>query len=190
MAILVLGMLLWIVAHDFKAYAPARRAALGAQIGEGPAKGAVALGIVASLALIVIGWRAAGEDLFVLYVPPTWGVHLNNLLMLLAFVLLGAGHAKSNLRRVIRHPMLTGVAVWAVAHLLANGEARSVALFGGMLVWSTLAMTFINRRDGDWARPPESPRRKDLAHLGVSAALFGVVALLHPWLFGVSPFPG
>ncbi len=190
MAILILGVLLWIAVHDFKAYAPAQRAALAARLGEGPAKGAMALAILGALLVVIWGWRAAGEDPGFVYVPPGWGWHLNNLLMLFAFVLLGAGHAKSNLRRAIRHPMLTAVAVWAVAHLLANGEARSVVLFGGMLVWSVVAMALISRRDGEWVRPPESPRRKDLVHLGVSVLLFGIVALLHPWLFGVSPFPG
>lgn len=190
MAILIIGMLLWIVTHDLKAYAPAQRAALDTKLGVGPAKGVMALAILGSLALIVLGWRSTGDDPGFVYVPPDWGVHLNNLIMLFAFILLGAGHAKSNLRRVIRHPMLTAAALWAFSHLLANGEARSVILFGGMLVWAVLSILFINRRDGEWVRPPESPRRKDLVHLGVSFALFAVVAAIHPWLFGVSPFPG
>jgi uncharacterized membrane protein len=189
-AILIIGMLLWIVTHDLKAYAPAQRATLDARFGVGPAKGVMALAILGSLLLIVWGWRAMGDDPGFVYAPPSWGVHLNNLIMLFAFILLGAGHAKSNLRRVIRHPMLTAAALWAFSHLLANGEARSVILFGGMLLWSVLAMLWINRRDGAWVRPPESPRRKDLVHLGVSFVIFAVVAAIHPWLFGVSPFPG
>lgn len=189
MAILVLGVLLWMAIHLFKPAMPARRAALAARWGEGPVKGAAALVLVLSIVLIVIGWQWMYAGGSYLYIPPSWGWHLNNLLMLIAFILLGAGHSKSNIRRFVRHPMLTAVLVWAAAHLIANGETRSVILFGGMAVWALLSILFINRRDGKWVVPPPSPRRTDIIHLVVSAVLYIAFALIHPWLFGVSPFP-
>lgn len=189
MAILLLGVVLWTVVHLYPSLAPAQRAAFVKEYGEKPVKGAVAMLLIIALALIVIGWQRMFFTGGNIYFPPRWGWHLNNLLMLVAFVLLGAGHSKSNIRRFIRHPMLTAVILWAVAHLLANGETRSVILFGGMLVWAVLAIVLINRRDGAWVVPPPSPRRTDLIHLGVSVVLFLVVAFIHPWLFGVSPWP-
>ena len=190
MAILVLGILLWMAIHLLKPAMPERRAALAARYGEGPVKGVAALGLVLSIGLMVIGWQWMFEGGAYVYVPPSWGWHLNNLLMLLAFILLGAGHAKSSIRRFVRHPMLTAVLVWAVAHLIANGELRAVILFSGMFLWAALSILFINRRDGAWVVPPPSPRRTDIIHLVASAVLFLGFALIHPYLFGVSPFPG
>jgi uncharacterized membrane protein len=188
MAILVLGVLLFVGAHLLKPAMPARRAALAAQYGEGPVKGAVALALVLAIAAMAWGYGPAASWGFA-YIPPGWGWHLNNLLMLVAFVLLGAGHMKSNIRRVVRHPMLTAVAIWAVAHLLANGDWRSLVLFGGLGLWAVLSMLFINRRDGAFVVPPESPRSKDLMAVAGGVVVFVVVAFLHWKVFGLSPFP-
>ena len=188
MAILIIGVVLWGVIHTFPSWAPARRAALAEELGEKKWRGLFSLATLATLLLMILGWRLSLGAGFV-YAPPAWGWHLNNLLMLIAFVLLGAGHMKSNLRRVIRHPMLTAVVLWSVAHLLANGDLRSVVLFGGLGVWAVAAQLLANRRDGAWEKPPASPVKKDLIAVAAGLVVFVVVALVHPWIFGVSPFP-
>ncbi len=189
MILLLLGLALWSAVHLLPAAAPDRRAALAARIGAGPYKGVAAALLLLSVVLMVQGYKAAGAVPVDLWFPPSWTVHLNNLLMLLAFLVFGAGHAKGNLRRVIRHPQITGVKIWALAHLLVNGDLGSVVLFGGLLAWAVASMILINKRDGAWMRPPESPRSRDLLHVVLSVALFGVVAMAHNWL-GVWPFPG
>ena len=190
MTILVLGVILWIATHSFPLYAPGARDAIRAQIGEGPWKGGFALVSLAVIGVIVIGWGAAGQNPVQVWSPPAFLTHINNLMMLVAFLFLGAGHAKANLRRLVRHPQFTAVKIWAAAHLLVNGDLRSIILFGGMLLWAGMSVGLANRRDGAWVKPPASPRRVDVIHAVVSVALFAVVALGHRWLFGVSPFPG
>ena len=188
MFILILGVVSWSVVHTFPSWAPERRAALVAEMGEKKWRGAFSLAILATLILMIVGWHAAlgaGQVWF----PPAWGWHVNNLLMVVAFVLLGAGHMKSNLRRPIRHPMLTAVVLWSVAHLLSNGDARSVVLFGGLGLWAVVAQILSNRRDGPRETPPKSPVKKDLIAVAAGLTVFVVVALVHPWIFGVSPFP-
>jgi uncharacterized membrane protein len=160
-----------------------------ARLGEGPWKGAFALALVVCIALMATGYSAAARNPVHLYFPPTFLWHVNNLLVLVAFFFLGAGHAKAWPRRVVRHPMLTAVKIWAVAHLLVNGTLHAWILFGGMLVWAGMSVGFANRRDGAWAKPPASPLRVNLIHGAASVALFVVVALIHTWL-GVRPFPG
>lgn len=188
MALLALGVALWAAIHLFPAYAPARRAAYVERLGEGPWKGLFALALVASIVLMVWGWNAAAPGFA--YAPPAWGVHVNNLLMLIAVYLLGAGHSKVALARRLRHPMLTAVAVWSVAHLLVRGDTASLALFGGLGLWAVAAMLLINRRDGAWERrPPPSTTRREIIHALVSLAVFVVLVAVHPWLFGVSPLP-
>lgn len=189
MIVLLLGLALWSAVHLLPAVAPDRRAAYVERLGAGPYKGVAAALLVLSVVLMVQGYKATGDAPVDVWFPPAWTVHLNNLLMLLAFLVFGAGHAKANLRRVIRHPQLAGVKIWAFAHLLVNGDLGSVVLFGGLLAWAVASMILINKRDGAWLRPPESPRSRDLIHIAASLVLFAGVAFVHDWL-GVWPYPG
>ena len=81
--------------------------------------------------------------------------------------------------------MLTGVMVWGVAHLLANGDSRSAVLFGGMTLWSLVEIILINRREGAYETPEPVPVQKDVVLVVVGAVLTGVVAFFHEYLSGV-----
>lgn len=182
MAWLILGVLLWVAAHLFKRVLPGVRASMGKA-----GRGAVALAIVAGIVLMVIGYRSA--ELEYLYDLPLWVWHLNNLLMLFAVFLMGAGQAKGVVAAKLRHPMLTGVVIWSVAHLLVNGDVPSVILFGGLGLWAIAEMLIINRAEGPWTPPAPGPIRKDLVVAAVSVVLYGLIAGVHYWLgrpvFGV-----
>ena len=136
---LILGVLLWMGAHWFKRLAPGARAAMG-----NGGRGAVAVASLGAIVLMVIGYRAA-EPTPLWFV--SWGVHLNNLAMIIAIVLMGVGASKSRLRAMMRHPMLTGALIWALSHLLVNGDVPSLILFGGMAVWAVGSMILINRAE-------------------------------------------
>jgi uncharacterized membrane protein len=183
---LALGVLLWSLTHFVPSLFAAPRGRLVARIGENPYKGLFTLLIVLSLYLIISGWKAAVPES--LYLPPPWGRHLTALLMVVAFVLFFAPYPPNNIKRVLRHPQLTGVTLWGVGHLLANGETRSVVLFGGLAVWAILEMLLINRRDGAWNRPPPAPRRNDAVLILAGVIAYIVLAAAHRWLFGFSPF--
>ena len=88
--------------------------------------------------LIVIGYRAA--PFVAVYTPPAWTIHVNNLAMLGAVLLFGAGHPRGRVRTWLRHPMLTGVIIWALAHLLVNGDLASIVLFGGLGLWAAVSI--------------------------------------------------
>lgn len=188
MSVLIFGLALWWGTHLFPILTPDRRAGVVARIGEGPYKALFSLLSIAAIALMVIGYRDAA---FVnLWYPPAWTVHLNNLLMLLAVALLAARDFKSGLRRMVRHPMLTGVKTLAVAHLLVNGDLASVLLFGGILAWAVVAVIGSNRRDGEWTRPPEGTTRGAVFHAVATLVTFGVIVAIHGPLLGVWPLPG
>lgn len=187
MTLLILGLVLWTVAHVFKAVAPARRAALTASLGEGPSKGLFAALIALSLVLMILGYRAAPID--PVWTPPAWGQHLNNLLMLFSVALFGAGSSKGKARSLLRHPQLTAVVVWAAAHLLVNGDAASLVLFGGIAIWALANMALINARDGAWVRPEPGPLKGDLRLAIIALVLYGIIAAIHTWL-GYPVFPG
>lgn len=187
MTLLILGLVLWTVAHVFKAVAAERRAALAARFGSGPSRGAFAALIALGLLLMIVGYRAA--PFIPVWTPPVWGVHLNNLLMLVSVFLFGAGNSKGRARSWLRHPMLTAVVVWAAAHLLVNGDVASLVLFGGLALWALGNMALINARDGAWVRPEPGPLKGDLRLVVIALVLYGVIAMVHTWL-GYPVFPG
>ena len=107
------------------------------------------------------------------------------LLVLLGFILFFAARAPTNLKRIFRHPQLTGVHVWALGHLLANGDARSILLFGTFAAWPIVEMSFINRRDGAWQKPAPRPVRNDVILVAAATAIYAVVLYFHGSWFGM-----
>ncbi|SDX16333.1 NnrU family protein [Litoreibacter albidus] len=189
MTLLILGVLIWAFAHWLKRLAPALRASMTDKMGEG-SKGVITAALILSIVLMVVGYRSA--DFIAVWYPPSFFGHINNLLMLLAFYVFGASAAKPAkvwLGTKIRHPQLTAVKIWAIAHLLANGDLASIILFGGMLAWAVISVIMINRAEGPWTPPAQAPAKKEIVLLVISLVLFTVVAGIHVML-GVSPFGG
>jgi len=183
---LVLGVFLWSFIHFIPAVAVDFRKNLITKFGENPYKGIFTLFMVLAVYLVISGWRASIPEN--IYLPPQWGRHATSLLVLIAFILFIAPYHATNLKRFLRHPQLTGVACWGIGHLLANGEARSIVLFGGLTAWAIIEMVLLNRRDGAPVKPDPVPMKKDLILVVAGFVVYVVVAASHQWLFGFSPF--
>jgi len=165
MTILILGVVLWWAAHLFKRLAPGLRGKLPAG---GPDRGIMALTIVGSVILMIVGYKISGFA--PVYEPPSWAKPVNNVLMIVAVLLIGMSPSKGRLGSMFRHPMLLGFCVWAAAHLLANGDIASLVLF-----------------DGPWEKPEPSDARGDVKLLIITAVVFTVMSVVHV-LLGPSPF--
>ncbi len=187
MALLICGVLVWIAAHLFGAVAPAARAGLTGRWGEQRAKGVMAGAILSGLILMILGYRAAPYE--ALYTPAGWTLHLNNLLMLIAVLLMGAAKRPNMISHRLRHPMLTGVIVWAIGHLLVNGDLASAILFGGLALWAIVSMPLINQRDGAWERPGPGDRAANIKLVVISGVVFVAIVLIHSFVLGVYTFP-
>lgn len=186
MVLLLLGLALFAGLHLFKTPLRPARAAIVARIGEGAWKGLVAVGLVLSIFLMARGYASASAA--VLWVAPTWFNAVVILGMMAAFVLFFGSYPGSALRARLRHPQLTGVKIWAVLHLLANGDVRSLVLFGGLLAWAVAEVILINRRDGKPPLPPASgSAAKAWAAVPIGLLVWALVLVAHPVLFGVSP---
>lgn len=183
---LALGVLLWSFAHFIPSLFAGPRRKLVERVGENAYKGLFLLLTVLAIYLLISGWKAAVPES--VYLPPAWGRHVTALLTLAGFILFFAPYPPNNIRRLLRHPQLTGVILWGVGHLLANGEARSILLFGGFAAWAVLEMVVINRRDGAWTRPEPAPLKNDVFLVVGGVAVYLLVAFSHRWLFGFSPF--
>ena len=182
MMILVLGVALWAFSHLMKRVTPGFRASLGEQNGKMVAS---VLALVA-LGLMIWGYRAA--PVITIWAPPAFMQHINNTLMIVAVVLVNLGYSRGVMRSKLRHPMLGAVKVWALAHLLVNGDLASVILFGGILAWAVIDMILINKMT-TWTRPAAGPIRNDVIYLLASAVLFAVIVVIHSYL-GYPPLPG
>jgi uncharacterized membrane protein len=184
MTLLIAGLVLWTAAHYFKRLMPAQRAAMG-----NAGKGVVAVALLGSVVLMVLGYRAA--DFVSVWTPPAFLMHVNNTLMLFALWVYGSSAAKGAKAWPadrIRHPQLTGFKIWAVAHLLVNGDLASILLFGGLLAWAVGEVILINRAEPDWTPPAKAGMATKVRLAVITLVLYGLIAGVHIWL-GVWPFP-
>lgn len=180
---LIGGVLLWSVVHLSVALTPGVRDGLADRIGENGYKGLFSLLIVASIVLLVIGWR--GSIPYPVYNRPQWGHIATVALMAPALILFLAARFSTNIKRFVRHPQLTGLVLWAVAHLLGNGDRRSLVLFGGLALWSIAEIVLISRREGPWVKPDTAPVQNDILAVAIGLVAFAALFALHPYFSGV-----
>ena len=194
MVTMVLGLLVFFGIHAVPMQ-PALRGGLIERFGAGGYKTAFAVISAVGFALIVHGYGKlqvlAGKNPQI-WVPPTWTTHLTLLLMLVSMVLLVAAYVPSNIKRIVGHPMLAAVKVWALAHLLANGDLASIILFGSFMVYAVVDRMSVKRRGA--SAPVEGAQggvMGDLVVVGGGLALYVAIAFfLHESLIGVPPIPG
>ena len=134
---------------------------------------------------MILGYRSA--ELVPVWYPPAFMVHINNLLVLVAIYMMSPAPKKGALLNGVRHPMLTGFALWALAHLLVNGNLESLVLFGGLWAWAIVSVKMINAAQPVWEKPEVKPAKKEV--IGVVAALvvYGAIIGVHLW-FGLAVF--
>lgn len=193
MTLLILGLVVFLGVHCFS-MVRGSRAALITRVGEGPYKGIYSLLSLVGIVLIAVGYgqyRAGGY--IPVWDPPVWTRHLALLLVWIAFVCVVAAYLPGRIKARLKHPMLAGVKIWALAHLLANGDLGSILLFGSILAWAVAARISVKRRDvaaqhGGTAAP--AGWRNDILAVVVGTAIYLVFLFwLHPWLIGVPALP-
>ncbi len=188
MLMLIVGMVIFLGVHSLAIVAPAARTRWIERLGAGPFKGLYALVSLAGFALIVHGFALARLTPVVVWMPPAWMRHVTMLIMLPVFPLLLAAYLPGRIKTATKHPMLTAVKAWAFAHLLANGMAADLVLFGGFLAWAVADRISLKRRPAATiATAPPRPWNDAVAVVG-GLALYGlVVAWAHLKFIGVAP---
>lgn len=191
MTLLILGLLLFLGTHSIRIVADGWRTARVARLGENGWKVLYSLASALGLGLIVWGYGLARAEPMVLWVPPAWTRHLAALLTLPAFVLIAAAYVPgSRIKAALGHPMVAGVKVWAIAHLLSNGNLADVVLFGAFLLWAVFDFRSARQRDraaGVRYRPGSAAR--DGMAIAAGAGVWALFAgFLHLWLIGVRPY--
>jgi uncharacterized membrane protein len=189
MTILVLGLVLFFSVHSIRIVADGWRSVQVARMGLSTWKSLFALLSIAGFVLMVWGYGMARVSAPELWPLPGWLRYVSALLTLVTFILWAAAYVPRNrIQAALGHPMVVGVKVWALAHLLSNARLIDLLVFGAFLVWSVLSFRAARQRDR--ASPPP-PVAGTLGNT-VIAVVIGAVAwamfarYLHPLLIGVA----
>jgi uncharacterized membrane protein len=188
MAILILGLVLFLGIHTLTTMRATRMAVIG-RVGEGPYKGLYSLISAVGLVLIVWGfsrYRSAGY--IQVWNPPFAIFHPIALVLLwFAFVALASAYAPpSKIKATLRHPMLVAVKTWALSHLLVNGDLGSMLLFGALLAWAVYDRIAAKRRGDEGAPPVAGFGRNDAIVVAIGTVAYFAVLWLHESLIGVA----
>ena len=191
MTAMIIGLIVFLGVHSVRIFADDWRSRTIARVGANRWKGVYALISVAGFALIAWGYGQARMDTTVLYSPPLFTRHIAGLLMLLSFVLVAAAYVPGNLfKAAVGHPMIAGVKVWALAHLLANGRVEDVILFSAFLAWAIADFRASRKRDraAGTVYPAGNVTRTVITVVAGTAVWAAFAFGLHKVLIGVAPF--
>jgi uncharacterized membrane protein len=186
MLVLLLGIVIFLGAHSLPTFRETRTGLIE-RVGFGPYRFAYSLVSLLGFVLIVWGFSHYRADgLIHIWTPPPWTRHITILLMWFAFVALAAMNpAPGRIRGWLRHPMLVAIKIWALAHLLANGDLGGIVLFGSFLAWAVYDRIAVKRRGDKGAPSVSSFTRADAIALGAGTVAYVAMILLHPVLIGV-----
>ncbi len=169
--------------HLVPAAAPALRQGCIDKLSFNGYRGVFSLLVLASLGLMIMGWR--GSQPVSVYLPAE-GLRVPALLlMVLAFLCLGASQRDTRIGHIVRHPQLTGLFIWSASHLMTNGDSRSLFLFAGLGTWAILEIILISRREGAWEKPQAPAWGKEIVGIAISLVVMAIVLWAHPWIAGV-----
>ena len=190
MAILALGLVIFLGLHSSRIFVEGGRAKAIARLGEGPWKAIYSVISIIGFFLIVRGFAQARWNVVELWTPPVRTRHLTIFLMLFSAILMGAYiFKKSHFAVAAHHPMVWSVAIWAAGHLLSNGSSADLVLFGAFFVWAIADLRSSYARDRRNAMtypPPNWGATIGAVLLGV-AIWIALLGGLHLTLFGGSP---
>jgi uncharacterized membrane protein len=188
--ILILGLVIFVAAHVFVTRRAAR-AALIARIGFVPYRGLFSLVAIVALVLIVWGFGHYLHNEFrPVWTPPTWMRHVTVALVWPAIILMTAAYIRGDIYRKLKHPFLAGVKLWAVAHLLSNGDLGGIILFGSILAWAVYdRISLKHRTDAGAPVIPVGGRRNDVIAVVVGTLIYLALGFFfHPWFIGIPVF--
>jgi uncharacterized membrane protein len=190
LALEILGLVLFLGAHVVVSMRKSRGALISA-IGRGPYLGLFSLVSIAGVVLLGYGfalYRAAGP--LPVWYPPAWTRHIVVALMWPASIAVVAAYIPGNIKRALKHPMLLGVKLWAIAHLCANGDLGSMILFGSILVWAGYdRVTLKFRADAGGPPIPLGGWRNDIIAIIIGTIIYLVLGFyFHPIVIGLPVF--
>jgi len=189
MALFLIGLIIFLASHSSRIFAESWRNKMIDQIGEVKWKGLYTIISLIGFIVMIIGYGQARENTIVLWQPNAFLIYIALALNLIAFIFL-AGSSPSNnaIRLKLKHPMILGVKVWALAHLLSNGTLVDLILFGSFLIWAVLDFRSARKRPILVPEKAEISTKATVITIASGVILWIVFIFgLHQYLIGVSP---
>ena len=174
MALFIVGIVVFFGVHLLPCFVDTRQGLID-RLGEVRYKAAFSVISVIGFALMLYGWMAMP---FVhVFEPPAISLPLSKIVMLPAFVLFVAANVPCRIRRLVGHPMIIAVLLWALVHALANGDRASLLLFGSFLLYSIVDWFYVVRRQRE--KPAAGPPRNDMIVIAVGVLVWFAAYFLH-----------
>jgi len=179
-AIFAAGMVVFFGVHLYAAFRPRGAGDVEVRLGRNVYRGLCSLASAVGLALLIWGYDGWVNAVPV-WDPPFWTRHVPMLLMIPAMILFAAAELpRGRIKQTARHPMMLGVKLWALGHLIANGDLASILLFGGFLAFAVVDRIAVKRRNPP---EPEAPA-SGMADLAAILLGLGLYALIVFWAHG------
>ena len=189
MALFLIGLIIFLGSHSCRIFAESWRNQMIDRIGEVKWKGLYTIISLIGFVIMVIGYGQARQSTVVLWQPNSFLIYIALALNLIAFIFL-AGSSPSNnaIRLKLKHPMILGVKVWALAHLISNGTLVDLILFGAFLIWAVLDFRSARKRPIHIAEQAQVSTKATAITIAIGVILWvAFIFGLHQYLIGVSP---
>jgi hypothetical protein len=189
MALFLIGLVIFLASHSCRIFAESWRNHMIDRLGEVKWKGLYTIASLIGFIIMVIGYGQARQSTVVLWQPNAALIYIALVLNLVAFIFL-AGSSPSNnaIRLKLKHPMILGVKVWALAHLISNGTLVDLVLFGAFLIWAVLDFRSSRKRPIHIPQQAQVSTKATVIAIASGVILWAVFIFgLHQYLIGVSP---
>jgi uncharacterized membrane protein len=190
LAIMILGLAVFIGTHLITTRREQRAALIG-RFGEAAYKGLYSVASIIGVILIAYGYsRYRATGWIDVWYPPAWTRHVTVLLVWPAIIMFVAAYSPGRIKTTLKHPMLVGTKLWALAHLMSNGDLGSIILFGSILAWAVVDRISLKRRTDAGAPPiPVGGVTKDVIAVVAGTLIYLALAFwFHPYVIGVPVF--
>lgn len=189
MLLLIVSLIIFLALHSIRIFAPSIRECGIAKFGKGGWHAGYGIASLVSLLFIAYAFGEARNVTDVLYTPPTGMAHLTSTLMLIALVcavsaVLPAGYIATKLK----YPFIVAIKIWAISHIIANGEVASLLVFVAFLAWAVLLRISMKKREalGEYQRRAFVSGRYDIVAICLGIVLWGLIIMrLHVLIIGV-----
>ncbi len=183
----IVGLVLFFAIHLVNVVAPDWRNAKIASMGEMKWKAAYSILSLGGFLLMIRGFAQIRPDAPILFTPPAWAPHLASLLMAIAFIFMVATYLPTGkIKQAVKHPFLLAIKIWALAHLLSNGDLASLILFASFLAYAVWNRIALKRRGAP--NPVATSKSSDYIAVVAGLAFWAVFIFWgHEWLIGVNP---
>ena len=183
MNLLILGIIIFFSIH-LVAILPIKNILIN-RLGENKYKGLFSLIALVGLLIIIYGFSRA--DFYPIWDPLPYSKEIALALMPISMILLAAANIQTNIKKFIKHPMLIGILIWSFVHLIANGDLRSIILFGSFGLYALIDI-FFSKKVLTTNIEAKYTLSKDIMVIIIGLVAYLIIVYYHQFIAGVTIF--